>query len=136
MNVFAWVSIIEVSLKLLIVFMLVWFGFDKLKLYAVLMFGVALIIRLIYGFYCSRNFKESKFRWFWDKALYKILMSYAGWNLWGNAASVIMGQGVNILLNIFFGPVVNAARGIAYQVRAAVNQFCTKFSNGHESTNY
>jgi O-antigen/teichoic acid export membrane protein len=127
MNVFAWVSIFEVSLKLLIVFMLVWFGFDKLKLYAVLTFGVALIIRLIYGIYCNRNFKESKFRWFWDKALYKILMSYAGWNLWGNAASVIMEQGVNILLNIFFGPVVNAARGIAYQVRGAVNSFVTNF---------
>ena len=127
MNVFAWISIIEVSLKLLIVFMLVWFGFDKLKLYAVLTFGVALIIQLIYGFYCSRNFKESKFRWFWDKALYRILMSYAGWNLWGNAAGVIMGQGVNVLLNIFFGPAVNAARGIAYQVRGAVNSFVTNF---------
>lgn len=127
MNVFAWVSIIEVSLKLLIVFMLVWFGFDKLKMYAVLIFGVALIINIIYGVYCSRNFKESKFRWFWDKDLYRTLMSYAGWNLWGNAAGVIMGQGVNILLNIFFGPVVNAARGIAYQVRGAVNNFVTNF---------
>jgi len=127
MNVFAWVSIAEVSLKLLLVFMLVWFGFDKLKLYAVLMFGVALIIRLIYGFYCSRNFKESKFRFFWDKPLFKILMSYAGWNLWGNAAGVIMGQGVNLLLNIFFGPLVNAARGIAYQVQSAVNSFVVNF---------
>ena len=127
MNVFAWVSIFEVSLKLLIVLMLQWFGFDKLKLYAILIFGVALIIRLIYGVYCSWNFKESKFRLFWDKALFKILISYAGWNLWGNAAGVIMAQGVNILLNIFFGPAINAARGIAYQVRAAVNSFVQNF---------
>ncbi len=127
MKVFAWISIIQVSLKLLIVFMLVWFGFDKLKLYAVLIFGVALIIRLIYGFYCSRNFKETKFRWFWDKALYNILMSYAGWNLWGNFAGVTIGQGINVLLNIFFGPVVNAARGIAYQVQGAVNGFVQNF---------
>lgn len=127
MNVFAWVSIIEVSLKLLIVFMLVWFGFDKLKMYAVLMFGVALIIRLIYGMYCSKRFSESRFRFYWDKPLFKTLTSYASWNLWGNAAGVIMGQGVNILLNIFFGPVVNAARGIAYQIQGAVNQFVLNF---------
>jgi len=127
MNVFAGVSIAEVSLKLLIVFMLQWLGFDKLKLYAVLMFSVALIIRLIYGIYCNYKFKESKFRFFWDKALFQTLMSYAGWNLWGSSASIIMGQGVNVLLNIFFGPAVNAARGIAYQVRSAVQQFVSNF---------
>lgn len=127
MGVFAGVSIIEVTLKLLIVFMLQWFRFDKLKLYAVLMFGVALIIRLIYRIYCNRRFKESRFRWYWDKTLFRILVNYSGWNLWGNAAAVIMDQGINILLNIFFGPVVNAARGIAYQVRGAVNQFVYNF---------
>lgn len=127
MNVFAWVSIAEVSLKLLIVFMLVWFGFDKLKFYAVLMFGVALLIRLIYGMYCNRKFTESRFRVYWDKPLFNTLINYAGWNLWGNAAGVIMDQGVNILLNVFFGPVVNAARGIAFQVKSAVNQFVFNF---------
>jgi O-antigen/teichoic acid export membrane protein len=127
MNVFAWVSIAEVSLKLFIVFMLQWFGFDKLKFYAVLTFCVSLIIRFIYGFYCSRQFKESKFRYFWDKSLFKTLISYAGWNLWGNAAFILKGQGVNVLLNIFFGPVVNAARGIAYQVSGAINQFVANF---------
>ncbi len=127
MNVFAWVSIAEVSLKLFIVFMLQWFGFDKLKFYAVLTFCVSLIIRFIYGFYCSRQFKESRFRYFWDKSLFKTLASYAGWNLWGNLAAVLKGQGVNVLLNIFFGPVVNAARGIAYQVSGAINQFVANF---------
>lgn len=127
MNIFAWVSIAEVSLKLLIVFMLQWFGFDKLKLYAILMFIVALIIRMIYGIYCKYEFKESKYRFYWDKSLFNTLMSYAGWNLWGNAAGVIMGQGINILLNIFFGPIVNAARAIAYQVNGAVQQFVTNF---------
>lgn len=127
MNIFAWVSIIEVSLKLLIVFMLQWFGFDKLKLYAILVFSVSLFIRMIYGIYCSRNFKESRFRIYWDKQLFKTLASYAGWNLWGNIAAVIMGQGINVVLNIFFGPVVNAARGIAFQVRAAMNSFVQNF---------
>lgn len=127
MKVFAWVSIVDVSLKLLIVFMLDWFGFDKLKFYAVLMFAVALSIRLLYGIYCSRNFSETKFRFFWDQGLFKILMSYAGWNLWGNAAVALYGQGVNVLLNIFFGPVVNAAAGIAYQVRGGINGFVQNF---------
>ncbi len=127
MNVFAWVSIAEVGLKLFIVFMLQWFGFDKLKFYAVLTFCVSLIIRFIYGFYCSRQFKENRFRYFWDKSLFKTLVSYAGWNLWGNIAAVLKDQGVNVLLNMFFGPVINAARGIAYQVSSAVNQFVANF---------
>ncbi len=127
MNVFAWVSVIEVSLKLLIVFMLQWIGYDKLKLYAVLIFGVALIIRVIYGAYCKVNFSESKFRFFWDKPLFKTLLSFAAWNLWGNVAVAMYSQGVNILLNIFFGPVINAARGIAYQVQGTVNGFVQNF---------
>ncbi len=127
MNVFAWVSIVEVSLKLLIVFTLLWVDFDKLKFYAVLTFSVALFIRFIYGFYCNRKFNESKFKYYWNKSLFITLINYAGWNLWGNAAGVMMGQGVNILLNIFFGPAVNAARGIAYQVRGAINQFVQNF---------
>ena len=127
MNVFAWVSIFEVSMKLFVVFMLQWFGFDKLSLYAILIFVVSLLVRIIYGIYCSRNFKESSFYFFWDKSLFKTLISYAGWNLFGSAAGPIMGQGVNVLLNIFFNPIVNAARGIAYQVMGAINQFATNF---------
>ncbi len=127
MNIYAWVSIIEVSLKLLVVFMLQWFGFDKLKFYAVLIFLVSLFIRIIYGIYCKRNLLETKYQLFWDRTLFYTLFNYAGWNLWGNAAGVLHGQGVNILLNIFFGPVVNAARGIAYQVMGAVNGFVQNF---------
>ena len=127
MNVYAYVSIVEVSLQLFIVFMLQWFGFDKLKLYSVLVFLVSLLVRGIYGLYSSKNFKESKYRFIWDKSLFKTLMSFAGWNLWGNAAGVLSGQGVNMLLNIFFGPAVNAARGIAYSVKAAVHQFVNNF---------
>jgi len=127
MNIYAWVSIIEVSLKLLIVFMLQWFGFDKLKFYAILVFLVSLFIRMIYGVYCKKNFSESRHQYFWDKALFNTLFNYAGWNLWGNAAAVLYSQGINILLNVFFGPAVNAARGIAYSVKAAVNGFTHNF---------
>lgn len=127
MNIFAWVSVLEVGLKLLSVFMLQWFGFDKLKLYAVLIFIVSLIIRFIYTIYCNYNFSESKYRFFWDRALFKTLISYAGWSLWGSAAGVLYNQGVNILLNIFFGPLINAARGIAYQIQGTVNGFVSNF---------
>jgi O-antigen/teichoic acid export membrane protein len=127
MNVFAWVSIAEVSLKLLIVFMLQWFGFDKLKFYAVLMFGVALLIRFIYGMYCNINFKHFKFIFFWNRRLFRKMLSFSGWNLMVDLGYTLNGQGINILLNIFFGPVVNAARGIAYQVIGLLNSFLRNF---------
>ena len=127
MNVFAYISILEVVLKLLAVLMLEWFGFDKLILYAILIFSVSLIIRIIYGFYVKWNIKDCKYLFFWDKNLFRTLMSFAGWNLWGNIAVVTYTQGLNILLNIFFGPVVNAARAIAYQINAALNSFVSNF---------
>lgn len=127
MNVYAYVSIIEVLLKLLIVFMLTWIAYDKLKLYGILHFTVVLLIAAIYRIYTRKNFEESKFEVVKDKGLYKTLISYSGWNLFGNIASVTKGQGVNILLNMFFGPTVNAARGIAMQVQSAVNSFVSNF---------
>lgn len=127
MKIYAYVSIVEVSLKLLIVFMLQWFGFDKLKLYAILVFIVALLNPLAYALYCRRKFNETRYRFFWDKSLFRTLVSYAGWNLWGSLSVVMYDQGLNILLNIFFGPVVNAARGVAYQVRSATLTFMYNF---------
>ena len=123
MSVFAWVSVIDVILKLLIVFMLGWFGMDKLILYALLSLAVVFIIFIVYRRYCKSHFAESHFRLYWDKQLFNTMLSYTGWNLWGNIAAVMSGQGVNILLNIFFGPSVNAARAIAMQVSSALNSF-------------
>lgn len=123
MSVFAWVSIIDVTLKLLIVFMLGWFGVDKLILYGLLTLLVVFVIFLTYRTYCHAKFQDSRFRIYWDQKLFKIMLSYTGWNLWGNVAAVMSGQGVNVLLNIFFGPTVNAARAIAMQVSAALNSF-------------
>lgn len=127
MNVYAYVSILEVLLKLLIVFMLTWITYDKLKLYAILNLVVTYLIASIYRVYTRRNFKESKFEVVKDKKLFKTLISYSGWNLFGNIAGVAQGQGINIILNIFFGPVLNAARGIATQVQSAVNSFVNNF---------
>ena len=127
MGVFAIVSIISVVLKLVIVFMLQWFGYDKLKMYAIFTFGVTLIIRFIYGAYCKRKFEESKFRFYWDTNLFKKLFNHLGWMLFGTTSVVLAGQGVNILMNIFFGVTVNAARGIAYTVKGTVTSFISNF---------
>ena len=127
MNVYAYMSILEVLLKLLIVFMLTWIAFDKLKLYGILLFAVSFIVAAIYRIYTLRHFDETRFELVKDRALYKTLISYSGWNLFGNAAGVAKGQGVSIILNIFFGTVVNAAQGVANQVSAAVNMFVGNF---------
>lgn len=127
MNVYAYVSILEVTLKLLIVFMLTWIAFDKLKLYGFLLLAVTAIIALIYRVYALKHFDETRFQVVKDKVLYRTLVSYSGWNLFGNIAAVAKGQGVSIILNIFFGTVVNAAQGIANQVYGAVNSFVTNF---------
>ncbi|MBV2132952.1 hypothetical protein KRX52_09075 [Pseudomonas sp. MAP12] len=123
MSVFAWVSIIDVSLKLLIVFILAWVKTDHLITYAALTLAVVVLITAIYKLYCSKTFPDSKFRLYWESILFKTMLSYTGWNMWGNAASVLGNQGVNVILNIFFGPAVNAARAITFQVSGALNSF-------------
>ncbi len=127
MGAFAYISVLEVILKLLIVYILIIFNFDKLKLYAVLMFSVQLFIRVVYGQYSGRHFKETHYRWIWDKSLFHEMTGFAGWNLFGNLAMVGFTQGLNILLNIFFGPAINAARGIAVQVQNTIKGFCQNF---------
>jgi O-antigen/teichoic acid export membrane protein len=127
MNVYAYVSILEVILKLLVVFALTWISFDKLKLYGILLCAVSFIVAGIYRVYTKHNFKETKFEFVKDKKLYTTLISYSGWNLFGNIAGVAKGQGVSILLNIFFGTVVNAAQGIANQISSAIGSFVGNF---------
>lgn len=127
MSAFAYISVLEVVLKLVIVYMLVVFSVDKLILYAFLFLAIQIMIRLIYSFYCNRHFKESKYRHVWDKQLFKEMTSFAGWSLFGNLSAVLFTQGLNMLLNVFFGPVVNAARAVAVQVQNAIQQFVGNF---------
>jgi len=127
MKVYAYVSIVEVLLKLLIVYLLVLFSYDKLKLYGVLIFAVTCIVTLIYRMVCIRKYKECRYRFYWEKDLFKTLISFSSWNLFGAIAGVLSNTGVNILLNIFFGPVINAARGIAFQVNNSITQFVQNF---------
>ena len=128
MNVYAYVGILEVCLKLGIVYLLLVSPFDKLISYSFLLTGVGALITFIYIFYCRRNYKECRHKLFWDGKLYKELLSFSGWTLYSTISWMTKGQGINMLLNIFFGPVVNAARGIAFQVNSAVKSFISNFS--------
>lgn len=127
MKAFAYVSILEVVLKLLVVLVLYVVLFDKLKVYAVLLLVVAIIIRLVYGYYCKMHFEECTYRFVFDKKVLKEMSGFAGWNFIGSSSAILRDQGVNIVLNLFYGPTVNAARGIAFQVNTAINSFVTNF---------
>lgn len=127
MSAFAYISILEVVAKLIIVYMLLWSPFDKLIFYAILMTSVALIIRFVYGYYCKRHFEECTYHFIFDKELLKKMFGFAGWNFIGATSAVLRDQGGNIVINLFCGPTVNAARGIAYQVNSAISGFVSNF---------
>lgn len=128
MNVYAYVSIIEAGLKLGIVFLLKILPYDKLILYGILLTTVAFINTSIYRIYCHKKYAECQFIFVKDIKLFREIISYSGWNLFGSTVSVVKNQIINILLNLHFGAVVNAARGIASQVNSAVVSFSQNFS--------
>lgn len=127
MSAFAYISILEVSAKLLIVYMLILSPIDMLIFYAILMTSVALIIRFVYGYYCKRHFEECTYHFIFDATLLKRMFGFAGWNFIGSCSAILRDQGGNIVINLFCGPAVNAARGIAYQVNSAINGFVSNF---------
>lgn len=125
---YAYISIAEVLLKLLNAASLAYFTYDKLKLYALNQFTITLIIFCALLVFCHKNFlRQVQIRRVWDKKMFLNMLNFSGWSLFGSVASMSANQGLNILLNMFYGVVVNAAMGIATQVSAAVNQFVTNF---------
>ena len=127
MTAFAYIGIFEIAMKLVIVYSLYVSPFDKLKTYAILLFLLSLSVRLIYGIYCNRHFKETHYNFIFDKPLLRQMTGFAGWNFFAQGAYQLNGNGVNLLINIFFGVTLNAARGIANQVNGAVSQFASNF---------
>ena len=127
MSAFAYISILEAVCKLAIAFLILWSPIDKLIFYAILMCSVALIVRFTYGHYCKKHFEECTYHFCWDKELLKKMFGFAGWNFIGASSAVLRDQGGNIVLNMFFGPSVNAARGIANQVNSAITGFVQNF---------
>lgn len=122
-NVFAVLSILEIFFKLFAVIGLIYISVDKIIAYGALLALVALMMLFLNYYYCKKKFNECQFNFLYDKELYGSLLGYTSWSLIGNFAAVAYNEGVNVLLNIFFGPIVNAARGIAFQVQGAVNSF-------------
>ncbi len=128
MSAFAYISIIQAVGLLMIAYIISMAPIDKLILYAVLMTSVAIMVRVAYGVYCRRHFEECRSRWSFDGRLLREMLSFAGWNFFGVASSLVRDQGGNILINILGGgAVVNAARGISMQVSSAVVSFSSNF---------
>ena len=127
MSAFAYISVGEALLKLLTAVLLGVSAFDKLETYALLMLAVALLVRVAYGIYCRRNFEECGVRPKFDRPLFREMAGFAGWNFLGSGTNVLNVQGSTLLVNLFFGVAVNAARGVAAQVELVVKQFATNF---------
>lgn len=127
MKAFAYIGIVDALLKLLIVYLLLVVPYDKLIVYAMLLFCVQVFDRVVYGWYCVRNFEEARAKCTFDKGLFKKIFGFAAWTMNGNLAIIGYTQGINILLNLFFGPAVNAARGVAVQVQGVAQSFCSNF---------
>lgn len=127
MSAFAYVGIIEVCLKLGVAYSVYLFSDDKLIFYAFLIFLVSLIIRLIYGIYCTKNFEECKGKVKYDKRIFKDMSGFAGWTFIGTSSAAIQRQGSNILLNIFYNTALNASYAIGQQVNGAITNFSINF---------
>lgn len=127
MSVYAYMSIFDVAMKLLVVALLIFVSADKLILYAFFYFIVNICVIVFYRWYCVTHFSECGFKMSIDKKLYRDIFDYVGWNAIGGFAFMMNGQGINVLLNMFYGTVVNAARGIAFSVSNIVDQFVTNF---------
>lgn len=127
MSFYAYMGIGEALIKLGIALALTFVSGDKLVAYGVLMLVSIAIIMFLNMAYCLRNFPESRWHWYWNKAEFKTLVSFVGWNFFGTISAAMKSGGVNLLINYFFNPVVNAARAVSFQVEG----FIQKFADGY-----
>ena len=127
MSAFAYIGILEALGRLGIAFLITLSPFDRLVFYAILLTVVAFMIRLVYRRYCIRRFPECSYNMVFDRSLFGQMLGFSGWNFIGATSSILRDQGGNIVINLFCGPTVNAARGIAFQVNGAVHHFASNF---------
>lgn len=127
MSAFAYISIIEGIGKLIIALLITISPIDKLLYYAILMCILSICIRSLYVKYCNNNFTICKIHFTWDRPLLIKIFSFSGWMITGTLSQMFSTQGVNILINLFFGPIYNAARSVAMQVYNAVSGFINNF---------
>lgn len=127
MSIYAYVGLYDAFSKLAIVYLITISPIDNLIFYALLLMLNSVGVQFFYRYYTAKHYTECHFGLVKDKNLYRTLLSYSGWELFGGVAVVSQGQGVNILLNLFFGPIVNAARAIAVQIQTAITMFVNNF---------
>lgn len=128
MGQFAYISVLETLLKLFVALSIMYSRWDKLILYATLLMLIQVLVRIIYVVYCKHSFTECKYKFKFDKALYKEMFAFAGWGCVGNMGFSLKDQCSNIILNLFFGTLVNAARGVAVQVNSIISGFAMNFT--------
>ena len=127
MGAFAFISLLQQLATLLLALLLPIYEGDRLVLYSVFLMFVQILIRIVYGQYCKRHFKETVYHFYWDKSLTKEMAQFAGWTMNGSMAWIGYTQGLNVLINVFFGTTVNAARGVAFTVQSKIMGFCDNF---------
>lgn len=127
MKVYAYMGIYDAIMKLLIVFIVSIITFNKLKTYAVLIALISITSRLIPAIYTLVHYEETKLKFYWDAYNFKSMSKFIGWNFINTVVFILNDQGMNMLLNMFFGPAVNAARGLSIQVKSAVSNFAMGF---------
>ena len=127
MNVFAYVGVLEALGRLGIVFILMVISYDHLIIYGICILFLSLGASMSYILYCWRYFPESKYRWYWNTTEVKELFGFSGWHFLGTFSMTCRSQGINILLNLFFNPAVNAARAVAFQVNSHIMQLSSNF---------
>lgn len=127
MNVFAYVGVFDALGRLAIVFILMWMTYDKLIIYGFLILLLSAGVSMSYILYCWKHYPESSYRWYWKTEEVKELFGFSGWHFLGTFSTTCRSQGINILLNMFFNPAVNAARAVAFQVNAAIMQLESNF---------
>lgn len=128
MKAYGYFGILNVVLKLLIVYLLIIIPFDKLIAYAALVLCVEATMRLLYQVYCRKKFQECHYAETKDNELVRDMFSFAGWSFLGNMGFSFRDQGLNIILNMFFSVAMNAAKGIANQATGALNGFTAYFT--------
>lgn len=127
MKVFTYISVVEAVGNLAIALLIAHTSNDRLILYGILMLVINALVSLYYIFYCTHFYPECRFRFCWDTQKFKEIFSFAGWNMIGSLASVCKSQGLTILLNMFFGNALVAARAMAYKVYTTIQQFADNF---------
>ena len=133
MSIYSIVSIFDVVMKLVAVFLLLIIPYDKMIVYGVLLCVMTLTSTYIYCSYCRKHFEESSFRFYWNKKMFKELLSFTSWFFFSMFSGTLQSQGISILFNLFFGPVVNSAQGIAGRIRAVTQTFAANFSTAVHS---